>query len=418
MRLLFLFLSMVIFMVQSEAKSSFVKVPPSEMIMMGGFGDDDVEGTDEEDFVEFAPKIEKRDTKYKEKESIDLYITGSKNKPEDEFKSNDIDFESESVDLSKYNHPTRENFKIALLVPKKVIGSYANSVSNSIISYLLFKNENFNFEIFDSKDEDDESIYGKIIEIKSKGYNFVIAPVTVKGAEVLTRVSSDLLVFIPTINRYEMGEIPPNIIFGGIDYKSQIDSLLGYANDKVALFNDGSRVSKELSLYIKEKAFDNIVFTKEIKNIKTNLRYILKNNHKLKKSSIFLNMPIVKSSLLASQLTQYGLHPHALLSTQVNYNPLLFKLTQKKDREFFYIANSIFYPDNKLKDINLLLGNNPDFSWIDYSASIGLDYIFSNQLNSMKVFDEDIDGNQVYYKTRVEKAGESSFEPVSRSSYY
>ena len=413
MKVLLIFLMIGVF-INSNAKSNFGKLPPSEMIMMGGF-DDDVESTDEEEFIYSSPKIEKID---KDKKSIDLFITGSKDKEKNTFESYDDEGgEKQSTDLSKYNQPSSGNFKVALLVPKKVIGSYANSVSNSIISYLLFKNTNFNFEVFDSVDENEESIYGKIIEIKSKGYNFVIAPVTVKGAEALTRLSDDLLVFIPTINRYEMGEVPPNIIFGGIDYRSQIDSLLDYANDKVAVFNDGSRVSSELSQYIKEKAFKNIVYTREIKNIKTNLSYILKKNHKLQKSSIFLNMPIVKSSLLASQLTQYNLKPHVVLSTQVNYNPLLFKLTQKKDREFFYIANSIFYPNNNLKDINILLGNNPDFSWIDYSASIGLDYIFSNQLKSMKVFDESIEENQIYYKTRVEKAGASSFEPISRSRF-
>ena len=178
------------------------------------------------------------------------------------------------------------------------------------------------------------------------------------------------------------------------------------------IFNDGSRRAKDLSLYIKERSFENIVFSKEIQNIKTNLSSIIRHNKKLKDATIFLNMPIVKSSLLASQFSQYNIKPHAVLSTQANYNPLLFKLTQFKDREFFYIANSIFYPDNRLKDINLLLGNNPLFSWIDYSTSIGLDHIFSTQLESRKIFEEYIEENQVDYKVRIEKAGKSSFKPI------
>ena len=309
-------------------------------------------------------------------------------------------------------HLRRGNIKIALLVPKNVIGSYANSVSNSIISYLLFQNSQFQFEVFDTGDEEEAPIAQKLAALKSKGYQFVIAPVTAKGAEVLARIASDLYVYVPTINKMDMPDSGGNIIFGGIDYQKQIDALLSFTNEKVALFNDGSIRSKELSLYIKERLFDNIIFSKDIQNIKTNLSGMLRHNKKLKDASIFLNMPIVKSSLLASQFSQYKIKPHAVLSTQANYNPLLFKLTQFKDREFFYIANSIFYPDDRLKDINLLLGNNPLFSWIDYSTSIGLDYIFSTQLESRKIFEEYIEENQVDYKVRIEKAGKSSFKPI------
>jgi len=406
MRIVSLFLVLGV-LLQLQAQNEYSKVPPSEMIMMNSF--DDVES-----ISDFDTPQESTSTKFQSGKTTDLYITGDS--LEEETQSAE-DYHSESVDLSHFAKINKSNLKIALLVPRKVIGAYANTVSNSILSYLLFKETQFQFEVFDSVDEQESSLTQKLGEIRAKGYQFVIAPLTGNGAEIIINTTSDLLVFIPTVNKFEMSEAGGNIIFGGLDYKRQIDALLNYANDKVVLFNDGSKRSKELSTYIKEQAFESIAYAKDIKNIKTDLSGVIKKNSKLKKASIFLNMPIVKSSLVASQLTQNEVTPHVLLSTQVNYNPLLLKLTQFKDREFFYIANSISYPDDKLKEINLLLGNNPDYSWIDYSASIGIDHIFSTQLGDMKVFDEDIYGNQIEYKVRVEKAGSSSFEPIGDSKF-
>ena len=410
MRILWVFLILGVF-VQSYA-GFHSKMAPAEMIMMDIFDDDDVESI--KDFTTPKKSIKKES---KNQKTTDLFIKRRDNRFEEDVESIESYQEQTTVDLSPYANLNKANVKIALLVPKKVIGAYANSVSNSIISYLLFKDRQFQFEVFDSKDEEESSLIQKIEEIRAKGYQFVIAPLTAKGAEIVIKTTPDLLVFIPTINKHEMGGAGGNIIFGGIDYKRQIDVLLNYANDKVVLFNDGSRRSNELSNYIKEQAYERMVYAKDIKNIKTDLSGVIKRNSKLKKSSIFLNMPIVKSSLVASQLTQHAVNPHVLLSTQVNYNPLLLKLTQFKDREFFYIANSILYMDKRLKDINLLLGNNPDYSWIDYSSSIGIDYIFANNLGDMRVFEEDIYQNQIEYKVRIEKAGDSSFEPLGDGKF-
>jgi hypothetical protein len=411
MRFLWIFLILGVF-IQVQAQNTYSKLPPTEMIMMGVFEDDDVESVSD-----FTQPIERRKQEVTNQNTTDLFIQSHHGGFKESVESYDSYQELEHVDLSQYSNLSKGNFKIALLVPKKVIGSHANSVSNSILSYLLFKETKFQFEVFDSKDEEESSIIQKLEEIRAKGYQFVIAPLTKKGADVVVTSTPDLLVFIPTVNKQEMAETGSNIIFGGIDYRAQIDALLVYANDKVALFNDGSKRSHALSEYIKEQAFENIVYVKEVKNIKTDLTGVIKKNSKLKKASIFLNMPIVKSSLVASQLTQHEVEPHILLSTQVNYNPLLLKLTQYKDREFFYIANSILYPDQKLKEINLLLGNNPDYSWIDYSTSIGMDYIFSTNIADSRVFEEDIYGNQIEYKVRVEKAGSSSFEPVGDGQF-
>ncbi len=377
MKYIFVFLMFFSFV---QAQKSYKKLPPAEMIMMEFDNEDDVELI--EDFTSFS---------------------------KDEYEATDIFVERETQSVDVGDFVGGGSFKVALLAPSKVIGSYINSVSNSIISYLIFKDAEFVFEVFDSKDESADALVSKLSEIKAKGYRFVIAPLTKNGAEIISSNSLDLLIFIPTINKNELYETSSNIIFGGIDYKKQLDVLLSFANEKIALFGDGSRLSSDLSQYTKELAYENIVYAKDIKNIKTNLSFI-RGNSKLKKSSIFLNMPVVKSSLIASQLTQYKVKPYVLLSTQVNYNPLIFKFTQFRDREFFYIANSISYMNPILKDINFVLGNSPDYNWIDYSSSIGLDYVFAS--GESRVFDEEFYNNQIDYKVQIKKAGKSSFLKV------
>ncbi len=356
--------------------------PPAEMIMMD-FSDD----------AQLVDDLEVIDL------SVGILIDQFEEKPL-------IDYKQEGSSV-----------KIALLAPKKIIGSYADSVSNSITSYLIYKNVDFIFEVFDSVNEDENAILEKLSEIKRKGYDFVIAPYTRVGAQIIAQNSFDMFIFIPTINRHEIGMIGSNIVFGGMDYRRQIDILLQMTNDKISLFGDGSSVSDNLSFYIKELAFDKVVYSKNIKNIRSDLSF-LKREKEIQKSSIFLNMPIVKSSLLASQFVQYKVEPYIILSTQFNYNPLLFKLTQYKDREFLYVANSIDFQNEKLKDINMILGNNPDFNWIDYSTAIGLDYIYSTILGmGSREFNEEIYDNQIEYKVRLERAGRSSFMPIENGKF-
>ena len=60
---------------------------------------------------------------------------------------------------------------------------------------------------------------------------------------------------------------------------------------------------------------------------------MFKGNSSLNNTSLYLNTQLVTASLIASQLRANDIRPYALLSTQVNYNPLLLTLTQYEDRD-------------------------------------------------------------------------------------
>lgn len=305
------------------------------------------------------------------------------------------------------------DIKIALLVPQKVIGKYSISVANAMLSYLLYKKGTFEFEVFNCNDEAEESIMTGLQKIKEKGYRLVIAPVTMHGAQTIASFERDLVVFIPTINKNDTSIYNSNIFFGGIDYHKQISQLLMFSNERIGIFSDPSQLSQKLTELIRESSFDNIVVDTMLEKTKGNLQYKVK-NYKLKNASIFLNMPLVKSSLIASQLSYYDIVPYALLSTQINYHPMLLYLTQYKDREQLYIANSISESDFLLNDINMILGNNLSYNWIDYSTAIGLDYMYSNFVDAggLRVFQEQITDNQIEYKIRIMRPEIASFSEV------
>ncbi len=305
--------------------------------------------------------------------------------------------------------------KIALLVPRKVIKKYANSVADSILSYLIYKKGKFDLELFDCKDENPKNIVEKLNEIRSKGFSLVIAPMTQRGARWIAKYENRLIVYIPTVNKKEVPIDGDNIFFGGIDYEEQIDRLLTFAGDKIAIFNDKSALSAKISSFVKNAAFSDISYEMIIRSAKINLSPYLKNNHKLDKASIFLNMPIVKTSLLASQLGIYDIKYQNLLLTQIAYNPLIFTLTQPKDRQNMYIANSIGKSNFVLKDINLILGSNIDFAWVNYSAMLGMDYFFTHIIyNESKIFNESMNNNQIAYKIDILRPTISSFVKIDR----
>ncbi len=305
--------------------------------------------------------------------------------------------------------------RIALLVPRKVIGKYANKIADSIFSYLLFRGKKFQFELFDSGDESKEQLLKTLAKIRHKGYSLVVAALTQKGAKIVAKYESHLQVYIPTINKKEINLLRENIYCGGIDYEEQIDKLLTYAGDKVAIFGDKSALSKKLENYVDNASFGEISYRKTINNAKVNLTPYIKDNKRLKNASIFLNMPIVKTSLLASQLGVNDAAYKNVLLTQISYNPLLFTLTQSKDRAAMYLANSIGDTDFRLKDINMILGTNVDFAWVNYSTLFGVDYLVKHFIEALPetIFSEKMVNNQVRYRIEILKPSRLRFERIS-----
>ena len=303
---------------------------------------------------------------------------------------------------------------IAMLVPEKVIRRYAISTVNSTLAYLLYKKYDFDLKVYNCVDESETSLLNALSKIRDDGYKYVLAPLTENGAKIVAQNSDGLVVYIPTVNKNIIQNSSPNIIFGGIDYNSQIQKLLIYATNKVAIFSDNSGIANELNSDVQNSA-QNIIYTRQFKNSRINFKKILKWNKRLDNSSIFLNLPLVKASLFASQLRVYDRTPYNLLSTQINYNPMILTLTQYKDRQALLIANSIGKADDGITISNTLLDSDIEYNWVNYSTSIGVDLLYNNYVlqDGNRSFEEEVSNGQVQYKTSIVTPKRYSIEALT-----
>lgn len=292
--------------------------------------------------------------------------------------------------------------KLAILVPQKVIRRYAISTVNSTLAYLLYKKYDFDLKVYNSNSEDRDALLDSLSKIREDGYNYVLAPLTEKGARIVMDNSDGLTIYIPTVNRDKMENSTPNVIFGGISYKQQIEKLMLYAANRISLFSDTSSIANELNTEVKSSD-KLVVYEKQFKTSNVNFKKILKWNRKLDNSSIFLNLPLVKASLLASQLRVYKRKPRNLLSTQINYNPMILTLTQYEDRKSLLIANSIGAVNGEITISNDLLDSDIEYNWVNYSTSLGIDLLYSRYFlqGESRNFSEEIIDNQVAYNIHI-----------------
>jgi len=302
-------------------------------------------------------------------------------------------------------------FKIAVIIPQDSIKSYAGVVSNAVIAYIVRQNAPIDVKFYNIGNEAPSAIDGALARARSENIAYIIAPFMPMGAKYLNEVLDPAMTaFVPTLHISSVDSPQENLIFGGIDYKGQVEKLLNFSNGQVAAFSDGSALGAALNRYVDELS-GGLAYENEIASGVTDLKPMLSGNSRLSGATVFLNVPLVKASMVSSQMRLYDVKFNALLSTQINYAPSIFKLTQPQDREKLYIANSISKTDGALDSNNEILGQNLNFNWVGYSASAGLDYIYATYLNrgAQRLFSESVEDSQIIYDTKVLKAGEYGF---------
>lgn len=300
--------------------------------------------------------------------------------------------------------------RLAVLVPQKTIKRYALTSVNTITSYLLKQSNEFELVVFNSEDEKEESILNALNSIRKSGFSHVVAPITKDGASILIENSDGIYVYIPTLHKSLFKHAPSNIFFGGIDYISQVNELEKFTNDFVMTISDGGELGSSIDAMIatQDKIFlSNTTF----KTNSNNFKKFFENNDYINSTSIYINTPLVTTSLIASQIRLYKHEPYGLYTTQINYNPMLLTLTQEEDRERLFLANSIGNIDFELDSINAILGHELEYDWVNYSTSIGAEYLMKRFFNSKahKLFLENIEDGQVEYKTNIIRAGSHKF---------
>ena len=296
--------------------------------------------------------------------------------------------------------------KIALLLPYKKIGKYASSTTNAVFAYMMTKNHPFELKSYKIQSEEIADLRLALEQIQKDGFSYVIAPVTLSGANNLVSINPSINIYLPTINKSDVVSNSPYILFGGIDYRMQSDILLKEVDSRLVIFSDKSQTGQKITHYQEQKMHARTYF---IAPKTTNFENILKGNRSLVNGSFFLNTPIIKSGMIMSQLTLHDIKPQHILSTQINYDPLILSMTQYNDRKNMIVANSITEKNNVLIETNALLGNDIVYDWINYTTTVGLDYFYNQLTGEDKEYQAEMREGQMRYKVELLKASHSKF---------
>lgn len=316
--------------------------------------------------------------------------------------------------------------KIAMLLPYKKIGKYATTTTQSVFAYLMARNTAFELKSFTIDSESKEEIHKALEMIQKERFTYVIAPMTLQGAQNIVDLAPQLRIYFPTINKNDLNTTAENFYFGAIDYEAQSKMLLGEAASPLVIFYDNSAIGQKLStlqedLYLDaETDIDSLLFSKNrndrrsvikypVASRVTNLERKLKTNTKLEGASVILDTPLVKSGMIMSQLTLYDINTTNILSTQINYDPLILSITQYEDRKNMIIANSITKKNKVLTKTNALLENDIIYDWINYTTTIGIDYFFNMITGMPREYDIPVNDNQMIYPVELMRPSVSRF---------
>lgn len=304
--------------------------------------------------------------------------------------------------------------KIAVIIPQKIIKSYANVVSNAILSYILKQDANVEVKFINSSDESLSSLQNALQNARNEGFIYFIAALTQNGANIANSlILPNELIYIPSVHSSFVAAPKPNLIFGGVDYKAQILALLAFANEKVVAFDDGSMLAQKLNEYVRMQSSD--YYESSITGKDINLNNTLSKKSKFDNASVFLNIPIVKASLVATQMRGFEIKPYALLSTQINFLPNIFSAITQRDRQNLFVANSLNLLDERFLGVGDLFGVDFRYSQIGYSSALGVEYIYTNFINksASKIFTERVDGSQVLYDVKIYDTKSDHFNEVN-----
>ena len=304
--------------------------------------------------------------------------------------------------------------KIAVIIPQKIIKSYANVVSNAILSYILKQDANVEVKFINSSDESLSSLQNALQNARNEGFIYFIAALTQNGANIANSlILPNELIYIPSVHSSFVTAPKPNLIFGGVDYKAQILALLAFTNEKIVAFDDGSALAQKLNEYVRMQSND--YYESSITGKDINLNNTLSKKSKFDNASVFLNIPIVKASLVATQMRGFEIKPYALLSTQINFLPNIFSAITQRDRQNLFVANSLNSLDERFLGLGDLFGVDFRYSQIGYSSALGVGYIYTNFINksASKIFAERVESSQVLYDVKIYDTKSDHFNEVN-----
>jgi hypothetical protein len=130
------------------------------------------------------------------------------------------------------------NNTIAVIFPSSTIGKYALDATNSINTFLLYKNNSFKLQVFDIVTQNEKNVIRVFDKLKDANITKVILMLTKDSINMLNNMEdiSNIKIYLPLVNKEDYKVLDYtnnlNLIFGGISYKNQFKKLIEYSNSK------------------------------------------------------------------------------------------------------------------------------------------------------------------------------------------
>jgi hypothetical protein len=295
----------------------------------------------------------------------------------------------------------KEKTNIAIVYSSNSLGKYLIKISDISSLYMLNTKEDFSLKYIDINNKNLMSV---LDTLKDDNISNVMIYIEKNNLEELLSYE-DLEffdIYLPLINNKQNQY--KNIVFGGIDYDEQLKLIKSIAHSHIIEVYDNNKRNKKLHNILDKSDVTSYLLSGKYPNYKK----FLEKHPLIKDSTLILNLNIVKSSILLSQITaNEDLNITQAISVQNNYTPLLFVLTQVADTKKLVIANSITHMNKRIHDLNKLNTNNLKYNWVNYSTILGLEYL---KYKKDILFGEvKIVNNQINYKTKLYKTKKKSF---------
>ena len=315
-------------------------------------------------------------------------------------------FEGVTIDEDLTYKDKTEKFYLAVVYSPKFVSNYVNNTLDTALGYLNYRKSDYNIKTFDCDDESVESLNNCLDDAYKSGYTNVIAlftPLMVNNLEQLD--TKNMQIYLPLVEKQN----DSRFIYGSINYNNQIKSMMDYAYMNSTIIYQDNFLGKKL-LKSHSEINPNIDYTLKLDNSNNNYKNLLENKEILNYSTVFMYTSNIKASLLLSQMNVYEKYPSLILSTQQNFKPDLFDLTQKQDRKNLLIFSAISDFNEILKDELEYFGADATFNWVDYSVLVGVNHLYDGNLS--KLLKNEIIDNEVIYETRVYEAKKYGFVEI------
>jgi len=269
---------------------------------------------------------------------------------------------------------------------------------NSINAYMIKKDINYNIQVFDKE----ENLTNELNEITQK-YKYIFTFFTnADDLEILNNYPQNYF-FIPTLNKKQTMIDNENIFFGGIDYAAQINELNQFISSKTIIIYENINLSKYITTLV-----DELLYVPHIIR-----RYPIQYSKYYDDTFIYLNTNVVNTSQILANFTYHEIKPKSILTTQINYTPFIFALTNKDDVNNLILANSILNINPIIEDSNLNLGSDIDFNWLNFTTSTLLNVAYNLETKENYHFLNDFDlfvyFHQVNYKINLYRIFQNGF---------